>query len=314
MKKLAMGLGASLVVVGFAAMHLRQELHAQREENAAGMVRVAALESAYSTGSIAARPATDGIQTGALIPATAAHAEPVPAAPAGHDQSAARNVDPLRAQLEQLQNNPQFLDMQRMMMRQMLEEEFPDLAKEFHLSKEKAGKLLDLLAKQRMDLAADSMSQMRGGDQDRAAREERERNRVQKEKAFEAELKALLGDDYAKWDKYEGAASQRQRDEYVRMEREELRHALNADGAPLTGPQFEQLHAAITAEQGRIDRESGGLSLKQHMQRLPEFNRRLVDVAASHLNPQQLDRYRNYLQEQQEMMSDMDAMGAFPGN
>jgi hypothetical protein len=104
----------------------------------------------------------------------------------------------------------------------------------------------------------------------------------------------------------------RQQQEHARVEREELRHAITADGAPLTDPQFELLDAAITAEQKRIDKEFSAMSLKQQTQRRPDTSRRLADVAAPHLNPQQLDRYRRYLQQQQDEMTAMDAMVAFP--
>jgi hypothetical protein len=312
MKKLAIVLGATLMVVGIAGMHLWQELRAQREQNRTEIARVTALESEHSKDLGVAQPASGGLQAATWNHATATQTEQHSAVPATRDQSATRNGNPLRAQMEQLQNNPQFQEMQRIMLRQMLEEEFPDVAKDFHLSKEKAGKLLDLLAKQRMDLVADSMGLQRNGNPDRAAREEQQRRSAERGKAFEAELKALLGDDYAKWDEYEDAASERQQEEYALMAKEDFRHAITADGALLTDPQFEHLNAAIAAEQRRIERESGVLTLRQHMQRLPEFNRRLVDVAAPHLNLQQLDRYRRYLQEQQEMMSDMDEMGALP--
>jgi hypothetical protein len=308
MKKLAVALGAALVIAGVAAIHLGQQLHAQREQNASAMTRVTALESAHPAGAMAVPAINDGTRTAAPVTAVA-QPGPAAAAPGARNQSPGRGADPLRALAEQLQNSPEGREFQRVMMRQTLEDEFPNLAKDLNLSPDKAGKLLDLLAKQRLDLAAEGLGQMRGGTQDRAARAEMARKREEQARAFQAELKSLLGDSYSKWNDYESAAADSRRQEYTRMGTQRLRDAITAGGPPLTDAQFQYLNSAITAEQKRIDQETR--SVQQQMQRLPETNRRLVEVAAAHLNPQQLDRYRRYLQQQQEMMSAIDAMGAF---
>jgi hypothetical protein len=313
MKKVAIALGAALVIAGVVATYLGQELRTQREQNSTAIARVTALENRNSTGSMAAVPVGDGVQAAALIPATAAPnalSGPGATASAGRGQSVSGDADPLAQMIEQMRNSPEGQQLQRMMMRQMLEEQFPSLAKDMNLNPEKAEKLLDLLAKRRAEEAMDILGGERGGKQDRAARADQARIEAERARAYEAELKALLGDRYLGWNEYESAAMDRRREEYTRMGREQMRAAITAGGSPLTDAQFAYLNTALTAEQNRIEQET--TSVQQQMQRLPETNRRLVTVAAAHLNPQQLDGFRRYLQQQQEAMSTIDAMGALP--
>jgi hypothetical protein len=304
MNKLATALGALLVAIGIAAIFLWQEVRAQRAQNAAGMTHLAALESRHPDP--AAQPDHGSPTATAQVAVTTANAGQ---APAPRDPSASRGVNPLLAQVAQMRNSPEGQEYQRIMLRQRLDEEYADVAKQMNLSPDKVAKLLDLLVKRRMDLAADSSSQQSRGPQDRAARAELTRIRAERERAFEAELKYLLGDSYPKWPEYQSAAAERQQEGYIRMAKEDLRHAISSGNSPLTDAQFAYLDSAITAEQNRIDQESRGMNMQQQLQRLPETNRRLVEVAAAHLNPQQLDRYRRYLEQQQGMMSAIETLG-----
>ncbi len=301
MKKLATGLGVTLVIIGIAAVYLWRELDTQRQLNAAAVTRVTALESMHPAESVVASGVA-GMQAAAVMPAPAAQAGQVSTAPAARGQSASRSANPLLAQAGQLRNSPEGREFQRVMMRQMLEQQYPDLAKTMNLSPENAGKLLDLLVKQRIDLAADRLSLQPG--------EEMARSLARKEQAYEAELSAMLGSSYTKWQEYQRTAMERQQAEYARVEREDMRNAISSGNAPLTDAQFQYLDSALAAEQKRIDQESRGMSLQQQLQRMPETNRRLAEVAAAHLNPQQLDRYKRYLEQQEEMAHAIDAMGA----
>jgi hypothetical protein len=312
MKKLAIALGGVLVVFSATAAYLWLESAAQHDQNVAAAARVSAAELAQSSGS-PALPPTQGLPnavvSSATAPGNATQVGAATAASAASGTSAAAGTNPLAQAMQQLQNSPEGQEMTRIMVRQMLEQEYEDLAKEMNLSPDKAAKVLDLLAMRRMEQGTDMLS-MSNSPQDRAAREQNARALAKREQAFQSELSALLGSSYPKWGEYQTKAAERQRAMYTRMGQEQLRDSINASGTPLTDAQFQYLNKALEAEQSRIDRET--TSVQQQLQRLPETNRRLIEVASAHLNPRQLQQYRQYLQQQQETISMMDVMGGVP--
>jgi hypothetical protein len=282
MKKLATALGMVLILVGTMSVLLWRQLESERARNAETLAHVTTLESMPAVYA----PATPNV-AGAEAPvalSAATQSGTGPGTPTATGQSSARGANPLAAQIEQLRNSAEGREFQQVMMRRMLEEQYPDVAKELDLSPEKAGKLLDLLAKQRADLGSDLLSQQTGGAGDRAAREESARALARKEQAYEAELATLLGDSYKKFKEYQDEAASRQRAQYARQETESLRKAIDSGGAPLTDAQFQYLNSALASEQKRIEATSGGLNMQQQVQRMAEDNRRLVEVAAAHLN------------------------------
>jgi hypothetical protein len=310
MKKLATLLGITLVVVGTAAAYLRREAAAQRTRNAETAARVSAVELARSSGSsvVPAMQGAAGVALAATVdPGMATQSAAAAAAPAGRPGSAAAN--PLAEAMRQLQNSPEMQEAARIMMRPQLEQQYEDLAKEMNLTPDKAGKVLDLLARRRMEQSAELLSGS-DGPQDRAAREQSARAEEKREQAYQGELSALLGSSYPKWAEYDRKVQDRQRAMYTRMGQEQLRNSINASGTPLTDAQFQYLNKALEAEQERIDRET--TSPQQQLQRLPETNRRLMAVASAHLNPQQLERYRQHLKQLEEFANTMDSMGAVP--
>jgi hypothetical protein len=305
MKKLATALGMLLILVGTMSILLWRQLETERARNAETLLHVTALES-MPADYVAATPGGAGAEAPVALSAVTP-SDAGPGTPAAAGQSSPRGSNPLVAQMEQLRNSAEGREFQRVMMRRMLEEQYPDLAKELDLSPEKAGKLLDLLAKQRADLGSDLLGQV-GGAGDPAAREESARALARKEQAYEAELATLLGDTYQKFKQYQDESASRQRAQYARQETESLRNAIDAGGAPLTDAQFQYLNSALASEQKRIDATSRGLNMQQQVQRMAEDNRRLVEVAAAHLNPQQLDRYKRYLQQRAEMAGAMTGL------
>jgi hypothetical protein len=312
MKKLAIALGGMLVVLSATAAYLWREAAAQHDQNVEAAARFSAAELAQSSGSSmqpSAQGLPDAVMTSATAPGNAAQVETAAAASAAHGRPAAAGTNPLAEAMKQLQNSPEAREMSRIMARQRLEDEYEDLAKEMNLSPDKAGKVLDLLARRQVEQGADMLNTSRGP-QDRAAREQNARAVATREQAYQSELSTLLGSSYPKWGEYQTKAEERQRAMYTRMGQEQLRDSLNASGTPLTDAQFQYLNKALEAEQNRIDRET--TSLQQQIQRLPETNRRLIEVASAHLNPRQLQQYRQYLQQQQETMNMIDAMGGVP--
>lgn len=310
MKKLAIALGAVLVAAGVAAMHLGQELRAQREQNSVALAHLTALEAGNASGSMVTAPVEVGTQGATQIatPGAVSNAllEQAAAASPGRAQTGSGAESALKQMADKIRSSPEGQELQRMMMRQSLEEEFPNLAKDMHLTPEKVGKLLDLLTRRRMENVMDGLGGDRGP-KDRAAREELARARAERNLASEAELKALLGDNYPNWNAYEQAAQDRRREEYTRAGKEQLRSAIESGGNPLTDIQFRSLDSALDAEQKRIDQAT--TSIQQQMQQLPESNRRLLEVAKMHLNPQQLEGYRSYLKQLEDMMQMVGSMG-----
>lgn len=310
MKKLAVALGVVFFATSLFAVHLWRELRAQHEQNGQLVTRVGALETAQlaqisapvSREPVAQPPIVAGGQPVVALPAAAAP-------PAAREQSARGQPGSLLGEVQQTLNTPEGREFMRTIMRMNLDNEFPDLARELGLTADEAEKLLDLIARQRVDLGVQGASML--GGRDPAAREQAARARAEKEQANEAELAAMLGGKYQALKDYQRTAAERQRENAARQRADQLRNAVSVGSTPLSDAQFQALNTALAAEQRRIDRESGGLSMQQQVQRLPEANRRLAEVAAGHLTPEQLAGYRRY-QEQQTGMASMviSAMGA----
>jgi hypothetical protein len=306
MKKLAIALGFALLAVGVLWGYLLRESRAERRTTAELESRLAALESgardSSSSQGTARVPETGG------TPFADGSAVIAPAGP----QAAGGNVDSMAAAVRQMLNSPQGREFARTTTRMMLEERYPDLARELGLSPEEVDKLLDLMADHATDAGMDRINLEELPD--RAAREDMARQLAQREQAYQGELAALLGGRYEQWKEYERGAMERQRETLARRELEQLRSAVSPAGNAVSDAQLQSLHAALDAEQKRITQESLGQSMQQELQRLTEDHRRLIDVASAHLNAQQLEGYRRHLQQQADMARMMmSAMGAAGG-
>ncbi|HUG73488.1 MAG TPA: hypothetical protein VMK82_08710 [Steroidobacteraceae bacterium] len=305
MKTLAVVLGATLIVSSAVAVHLWRERGLQDDRNRQLAARVSELEST-GPAQIAA-PATEDAQLSAAVVQGAPDGATNPAA---GQQAAASNANSLLAGMQQSLNTPEGREFTRTMTRAMLENQYPDLAQTLGLSAEEAGKFLDLLAQHRVAQGLDRASLQLGNTGDRAAREEMARQLAQMEQAHEGELAAMLGGNYEKWKDYQRAAAERLRAGNARQEADQLRSAVSPRGNPLSDAGFQALSSALAAEQRRIDEDSRGLSMQQQLQRLSESNRRLVDVAAAHLDATQLEGYKQHLEQQTQMArAMMGAMG-----
>lgn len=194
-----------------------------------------------------------------------------------------------------------------------LNEQYADLAQALGLTEEQARQLIDLLASQRVETGMDRVTLINTPG-NRAAAERLASNLAEKEQAQEGQIAALLGDKYMQWKDYQRTAANRQREDLQRRQVEQLRTAVSAPGRPVGDAQFSALRAALDAEQQRIQVESRGLGLQQQVARVAEDHQRLLDVAAVHLDPVQLESYRRHLRQQADMMRMMaGAMGAVSG-
>lgn len=263
-----------------------------REHNQQLLARVAAIEAA------GVAPGSPGSEPGTVSPDTQATVS----APASAADNPARAAMPLAAGIRQTMETPEGREYTRSMMLTSLELQHPNLARELGISQEQADRLLDLLARQRTDVGVDRANMLAAPASDPATRQQMARDLAAKEQAYEGELSALLGDSYGKWKEYERTGSARLQETYARQQREQLRQALDTRGNPLGQAQFDAFATAVDAEQKRIDRESTRQTLEQHVERMPENNRRLLAVAADHLDAAQLERYRRHLEQQADMM------------
>lgn len=317
LRGLVIALGIATVAVVTLAVRLWPEVGRQREANAALLARVTALESAQVAGAAAAVPQSDA---GALPPlATATPGVATPAttsarASAGQDQTspAAQAARPPMADVLEAMQGPGGQDFTRTMLRSAMTQMYPDLAAELGLTDEEAGKLLDLMVKQQLDLTAESVAMITGGTDDPANMQATQRKLVEKQEAHERELAALLGGKYAKWEEYQGTAAARQ-------QVAQLRGTLAAGGNPLSDAQEKSLVAAFAKEQSRVTREqrewmasSAALDssniMQESLKQALEGQRRLLDVAAPILDATQLAQFRRQVDQQASMLGAMMGM------
>lgn len=303
MKRLAMGLAMALLVIGIVAVHLWRELHGERQRTTELAARIATLESARATPISIAEAARPILDVGAASPAAGS------TAPATQPERSEANI--FLAAREQMLGSPEGREFALTVVRMGLEQQYPDVAKELGLGADEVERLFDLLAKHAIEAGPDLAKQQMGATGDQVALEEMARQIEAKQQANEAELSALLGNRYSKWQEYEQASNERQRDQWTRQGREQLRAAVSPAGNALNDAQFDALHAALDAEEKRINEESRGQSMQQELQRMPETHRRLIEVASGHLNAQQLEGYRRHLRQEAEMSRAIaGAMGA----
>lgn len=295
-RTLAMVLGALLLVISIIAAQLWLELRAEREQG----------RQLMASGNLQ-EPTPAAMPVGTFAGDSVAPSPGAPAQPAAPETPAAGEADSLFAGLQEAVNTPEGREFVRTMMVATLQQQYPDLAKALNLSPAEADQLIDLIARKQTDLGMQAGLQL-AGSQDPAARQEQARQLAQREQALEAEIAALLGERYPKWQEYERAAETRRRADLASQQANQLRAAISSRSNPLSDAQFEPLAAALAAEQQRIDQESRGLSMQRQMQRVTEDHRRLAEVAAVYLNPEQLDRYKRHLQQQADMARAMSGL------
>lgn len=319
MKKLVVALaGAVLFAAAFAA-YSWLELRSGYEQGEELASRIAALEAQQVARPFVppAPPPLSPAPAEAAAPAqvtTIPAAVPAPPAPRQEATGAGPASAPMADMVAQLMQGDQGRDLMRAMMAQM----YPDLATELDLTPEEMRQFVDLMAQQQQDLGLESMGLMAGGPQDPAARQELQGKLVEKERAHEAELAALLGSKYPRWEEYQHTAAARQ-------QVQQLRSALVSSDSPLTEAQSTRLVTAFAAEQKRLAQDERNFTnsaaalaspdmMQETMQRAVESQRRLVDVAAPHLSSAQLERFRRQVEQQVTVLNaTMGLMGGQGG-
>jgi hypothetical protein len=313
LKTLAAVLTIGVLATGVVAVRQWQSLNEELAQGAQLRERVTALEAAQLAATTTAPPTPLPVApvpqpAPATVPTTAA-ANPPPDAASAPAKAPATLAQAVLA-------NPQAMEMTRSMMRMMLPQQYPDIARDLNLSAAEVEKLFDTLARQQMDLGMGSMDLFAGGELDPAAMQQMERKMEQQQKANDAELAAQLGSKFPQWQEYQGTVAARQ-------QVEQLQAALDADNR-LSEAGRKSVIAALAVEEGRIDRaEHDALMpegrttqeiLENQIKRTTEDNQRRIAAASPHLTVAQRDTYRRLLEQQTNMAAMMlRSMGAPAG-
>lgn len=286
-------LGILLVVVGGAAIHFWREAEAGRRQVAELQAQLQERQLQAVTPALASvvQPAT---------PAAAAAGDMAPATPPAPASSAALAVEAaaLTNRMEVIRagidtSSPEAVARRRQTTRLLLAGSNPDIDEALGLSPEEGQKLLDMLAAHQ-----EGMSEAFGFGKDNATVSPQDRAaRVrERQQANEAELQAMLGSKYAQWQDYSQTR-------VAWQQRRDLRAVLNAAGAPLTDAQDRSLIAALSTEHRSINQERNEAAAQSRsgadvlfVRYTPEGRQRLLDAAAPHLSPQQLEGYRGMLE------------------
>jgi hypothetical protein len=273
-------LGVALLAVSAVAFHLWRELQEGREQTAALASKLQ--EPQYPT---AASPTLTPTNSGSLADQSLqASTETKPSE--SPDNSAivpkALDAEAIRTQLE----SPEGMALRKATMRRMQGDLYPDVDQALDLTTAEADELLKLLADQRLRGSTPV------GNNPASPRDRETESRKARE-AEEAELQALLGSKYPKWQEYKQIAD-------AWRQRRDLRTALDAAGIPLTQTQDRALIGALSAAQRSINQnrssDTPGNSMGQSGRYSPENRQRMLDAAAAYLSPQQLDGYQALLE------------------
>jgi hypothetical protein len=299
LKTLAAVLTIGVLATGVVAVRQWQSLNEELAQGAQLRERVTALEAAQLAATTTAPPMPLPVAVvppgPATVPTTAA-ANALPGAAPAPAKAPATLAQAVLA-------NPQAMEMTRSMMRMMLPQQYPDIARDLNLSAAEVEKLFDTIARQQMNLGMGSMDLFTGGQLDPAALQEMQRKMQQQQKADDAELAAMLGSKYSQWQDYQGTAAARQ-------QVEQLQAALDADNR-LSEAGRKSVIAALAIEEGRAQREEKDTMqlegrttqeiLENQLKRTVEVNQRRLQAASPHLTVAQRDAYRRLLEQQTNM-------------
>lgn len=321
MKTLAAVLAVGVLATGVIAVRQWQNLNEERAHGAQLQQRVTALEAAQLAAATNSPPATLPL-AGVPQPAPAAVPAALPAAPAAapgpETQPVAPSATKAPATMAQaVLADPRTLEMTRSMLRMLLPQQYPDIARDLNLSAAEVEKLFDTLTRQQMDLGTGgALDLFAGGEINPAAIQETQRKMQQQQKAHDAELAAMLGSKYPLWQDYQGTAAARQ-------QVDQLQAALGADDR-LTDAARKSVIAALAVEEGRSQREERDAMLQgrttqeileNQIKRTTEVNQRRIAAASPLLTAAQRDTYRRLLDQQTSMAAMMlRSMGAPAGS
>jgi hypothetical protein len=274
-------IGIAFIAVSGSALHFWRELQAGRQQIASLEAKLQEQRSVPAASPIT-RPTQPTV--GANQPPPASTELQQSGTPPDRIAISVKALDAatMRKQME----SPEAKATVRATMLQISKSSYPDIDQALGLTTAETDKLLDLLMTQRERSANrrnDPGSELEGDAGSRKAQQ-----------ADDAELQALLGTKYHKFQEYLETRSAWQ-------QRHDLRAVLDAADIPLNKTQDQALLNAISAEQRNVNQTSGSGPPASYA---PEKRQRLLDAATPHLSPQQLDAYKGLL----ERLADREQM------
>jgi len=289
---------ATTVVAAIIAGYLWKQLDAERVANAQLQQRLAQFDMnpPPPRRSDAPRVAAAAAPSQAQAPAA-----PVQAAAARTSGNAARAA--LSINIRDLFKDPDYREAQRAQLRMQLPQNYPDLAKELGLTPAEAGAFFDLLARQQVDLLANSLSSSEDSDEVRQAAQ---RAAAELSRTQQGEIEGLLGaSKYQQWKDYQQTLGARQ-------QVNQLRTTLASAGQPLADDQAAPLLATLTAEQKRRAEEARSRTYptdpaaqldfeEQNLKDTEASNNRVLDAAQSFLSAAQLAALKSSMTQQLAM-------------
>lgn len=266
-------LGVALLVVGATAIHLSRQLESGRQQIAARE-----LQLQPQSGTDRPQPAVPTEASG--VPVIEFSEEEVAAARKAAPAVPAATPEYMEAIREQARS-PESLARMRAMQRDAMVTRHPDVGEAVGLSQQELEELYPILV-DRQGLISITTARSESG----AASDPQETMaRLREARARgDAQLQALLGDRYARWQDYEKTRP-------VWEQRRDLRDVLNAAGTPMTETQERSLIEALSTEQRALNQ----LPSTPFNQHTPERHERLLAAAASSLSAQQVESYRQML-------------------
>ncbi len=299
MKKLVVILSVAIVVASGIALSFWRQLEADRRQIADLQAQLQQMQAVQQ-----ASAAALARQAPAITEQPASAESPV--APATRPRPAASGVVATAASelIKQL-TSPEGREVRRAQLRMLLPQQYPNIGKWLNLSREEEDKLFDLIARQEAERSEARLDPAIRNNP--AAQQEMTRNLQAKRQADDAELAALLGNKYPQFQEYQQTTT-------VHRQVSQLQAMVGSGADGLSDAQARSLTTALVAEQLRINQERSGTplvaqgrslqeTLQEQQRRTAENNRRLLDVAASQLNAQQLEGYRKLIEQRERASS-----------
>lgn len=310
MKKLATIIAVALLATLALSATWWMKIRDGRAQVEQLQARVTALEAAPQPAPPVQPPPPVAAPVPAVKPVAVMPAKPTPAPATAQQPPAAKSMDnTVAAQAKQLLSGSAGRDLAHT----MILRQYPDLGKELGLSEAQANNLIEVLARQQLDLGTDTIGMLGGEAMDPAAVQEMERRADEKTRANEAELASLLGSKYPDFQQYQATAAARQQ---VTL----LQNALGSANA-LSEEQSKALLVALAAAQKQASAEQRNQpvmkgrtppEILENQLKLAEDNaHRMLQAASPHLTFAQQEIYKNVLDQNMVMVrSIMQSMGS----
>lgn len=304
-----MALAAFGVIAGVVSVNLWRELRDERqlteqlraelaESMRARPISLPQLPAAAPAQAPTPAPATPTLPAAAQVQPTSTIATGIPPPPIRGN-----------ALQQQLLADPEFAKARDAQQRLSVRRANPGLAEELELSAREEEQLFDLLARHTQDTAQELSGITRNGALDPAAVSTLERARQDRQQLLDDALLGMLGGNrFAQWQQYDKARPARSRVMSLNMQ-------LAQSGMSLSEAQMRPLTTALHAEQERqarttqptgrdlrnVDTQTRLRMQDEMRQHNDESNRRMLEAAAPHLTPQQLNMLRTEMEVQQAM-------------